>query len=48
MLSFTGDHNKELIENVVWNLRTWPLELVEWETKNSHRLDIHFNPEQDR
>lgn len=43
-----GVHSEEMIENVVWNLRTWPLELVEWETKNSHRLDIQFNPEQDR
>lgn len=43
-----GDRSEEVIEDVVWNLRTWPLELVEWETKNSHRLDIQFNPEQDR
>jgi hypothetical protein len=38
----------ELTEAVVWNLRTWPLELVEWNTTNSHRLDVTFNPEQDR
>ena len=38
----------DLIEALVWNLRTWPLELVEWNTTNSHRLDITFNPEQDR
>lgn len=38
----------DLIEAMVWNLRTWPLELVEWNTTNSHRLDITFNPEQDR
>lgn len=38
----------DLTEILVWNLRTWPLELVEWNTTNSHRLDITFNPEQDR
>ena len=38
----------ELIEQLVWNLRSWPLELVMWETNNSHRLDIRKNPEQDR
>ena len=43
-----GDHSEEVIENVVWNLRMWPLELVEWETKNSHHLDIQVNPEQDK
>ena len=32
----------------MWTLRNWPLELIEWETTNSHRLDIRFNPEQDR
>lgn len=45
-LGFYND--TQLIENLVWNLRTWPLELVEWPTANSHRLDIRFNPEQDR
>jgi hypothetical protein len=41
-------NDTELTEALVWNLRTWPLELVEWNTTNSHRLDINFNPEQDR
>ena len=44
----TGARDPSLIEDLVWNLRTWPLELIEWETLNSHRLDITFNPEQDR
>ena len=26
--------------DVVWNLRTWQLDLVSWPTMNSHRLDI--------
>ena len=29
----------------MWNLRTWPLELIQWPTQNSHRLDIRVNPE---
>ena len=40
--------NDDAIRSLVWNLRTWPLELVQWETQNSHRLDIQFNPEPDR
>lgn len=44
----TGAKDPSLIEDLVWNLRTWPLELIEWGTQNSHRLDITFNPEQDR
>ena len=36
------------MEQLVWTLRHWPLELVMWQTTNSHRLDISFNPEQDR
>ncbi len=37
-----------LLDALVWTLRSWPLELVEWRTANSHRLDITHNPEQDR
>jgi hypothetical protein len=35
-------------EQLVWNLRNWPLELIEWDTRNSHRLDIRLNPECER
>lgn len=38
-------HDKELLEQLVWNLRTWPLELIEWQTQNSHRTDIIPHPE---
>ena len=44
----TGDNNTQLLEDLVWSLRSWPLDLVQWRTTNSHRLDIKFNPEQDR
>lgn len=46
--SCVGNKSQSVIEDIVWNLRTWPLELVEWTTNNSHRLDICLDPEQDR
>ena len=27
-----------VLEDMVWNLQTWPLDLVEWPTHNSHRM----------
>ena len=30
------------VNDTLWNLRTWPLEWVEWATNNTHRLDIYF------
>ena len=50
MISISLDNlrSEPLLEDLVWNLRTWPLELIEWSTFNSHRLDIRINPEQDR
>jgi hypothetical protein len=27
-----------VIDDMMWNLRTWPLELLSWATVNSHRL----------
>ena len=30
----------EVVDSVVWNLQTWPLELVSWHVHNSHRQDI--------
>lgn len=44
----TGQNNTEILEKLVWSLREWPLDLVQWPTTNSHRLDIHLDPEQDR
>ena len=46
---YTGEiDNVELTSDIVWSLRHWPLELIQWRTQNSHRLDIRFNSEQDR
>ncbi len=33
-----GDWTTELASDLVWNLQTWPLDLVEWPTHNSHRM----------
>ena len=30
------------VADTLWNLRTWPLEWIEWANDNSHRLDL-FN-----
>ena len=27
-----------VLDDMVWNLQTWPLDLVEWPTHNSHRM----------
>lgn len=40
----TGDAADGDIEGILWNLRTWPLELVDWPVHNSNRTDIRFNP----
>jgi hypothetical protein len=29
-----------------WNLRTWPLEWVQWANDNSHRLDVVYQKDQ--
>ena len=28
----------DVLQDMVWNLQTWPLDLVDWPTHNSHRL----------
>jgi hypothetical protein len=30
------------VRDTLWNLRTWPLEWVDWATNNTHRLDIYM------
>ena len=41
------DHSDDL-DDMLWNLRTWPLELIEWPMSNNHRLDLVFVGEPDR
>ncbi len=39
---------KEDLDGLRWNLRNWPLELIEWPVANSHRIDILYEAEGDR
>ena len=34
--------------DAVWSLRTFPLDLIDWPTRNSHRLDITVDPDLQR
>lgn len=43
-LATTGYSNQTIVDDIMWNLRTWPLELIEWPMQNSHRHDIRFDP----
>eukprot|EP00043_Microstomoeca_roanoka_P019783 m.229726 g.229726 ORF g.229726 m.229726 type:complete len:770 (-) comp17056_c4_seq1:240-2549(-) len=36
------------LDSLLWNLRTWPLELIDWPVKNSDRRDIFIDSEEDR
>lgn len=36
------------VADTLWNLRTWPLDLVDWPVANSHRLDVVIDPNVDR
>jgi hypothetical protein len=31
------DNEADILEGMLWNLRTWPLEAMNWEVTNSHR-----------
>ncbi len=33
------------LEDALWTLREWPLELIDWPAPNSHRLDIRIHPD---
>ena len=30
----------DVVDGMLWNMRTWPLELVDWPFDNAHRLDV--------
>ena len=34
----------DVMASMLWNLRSWPLELVNWPVHNSNRTDIQFLP----
>ncbi|EDQ89373.1 uncharacterized protein MONBRDRAFT_37087 [Monosiga brevicollis MX1] len=37
--------NQDDVDNIAWNLRTWPLELIDFPMTNTIRRDIFMNPE---
>lgn len=37
-----------LAGDIVWNLQTWPLELIDWPVQNSQRLDVRIDPQPNR
>ncbi|KAA0166679.1 hypothetical protein FNF28_03053 [Cafeteria roenbergensis] len=41
-------HAASAAADALWNLQTWPLELIEWNVRNSHRQDITFYEYVDR
>ena len=36
------------LDDVLWSLRTWPLEMIDWPVTNSERLDITYRSAPDR
>ncbi|EGD83339.1 hypothetical protein PTSG_03947 [Salpingoeca rosetta] len=42
------DYTEDDLNAMLWNLRTWPLELISWPVKNSDRRDIVLDIEADR
>ena len=46
--AFDGDAAAELQAGMLWNLRTWPLELIDWPFANAHRLDVRFRYQRTR
>ena len=36
-------NEKERINDILWNLQTWPQELIDWPVSNSHRIDIIYD-----
>ena len=43
-----GAERERVMADVLWNLRTWPLETIDWPVINSERLDITYRPGVDR
>lgn len=42
-----ADHD-DALRSLRWNLRSWPLELVDWPVSNSHRIDLVYERGADR
>ena len=44
----TVPYAASVAQDIAWNLRTWPVEGVNWPVQNSNRQDIFFRPGQNR
>jgi len=44
----SDDDRARALDDMLWNLRTWPLDQVNWNVSNSQRQDIMYNPDIDR
>jgi hypothetical protein len=43
IMALTGERRLDLL-GALWTLRSWPLDLITWDIRNSHRLDIERLP----
>ena len=44
VMATTGTRHESDIADLLWTLRTWPLELIQWPVNNTQRLDIKYQP----
>ena len=38
-----ADDVKKRVNDILWNLKTWPQELIDWPVSNEHRVDILYD-----
>jgi hypothetical protein len=48
VMATTGTRDMTDLDDMVWTLRNWPLELIQWPMTNSHRLDLTYTGVPDR
>ena len=41
-MATTGTREPADVDSMLWNLRNWPLELINWPTSNTQRLDLQY------
>ena len=46
-MALSGARLPSDLASLVWNLRTWPMELINWNVSNSHRHDLYYSHEGD-
>eukprot|EP00040_Diaphanoeca_grandis_P019454 m.102767 g.102767 ORF g.102767 m.102767 type:complete len:842 (-) comp27434_c0_seq1:392-2917(-) len=47
-LSMLSERDTQIVNDINWNLQTWPLELIQWPVSNRFRQDLLFQPGADR